>query len=94
MNVKSSENQTDLGGRAGGTDTITAPVAQPDLRDPRVVLAALEADQVVAAKQQTRFGRRRLSPAVQLVLWALRIYVVSMLVLVAVSVIRAIHTAH
>jgi hypothetical protein len=66
--------------------------ANPDLKDPRVVLSLLEADQVVAAKQQTRFGRRNLSPGAKLLLWGLRIYVVVMLVLVVVSVVRAIHS--
>ena len=32
--------------------------AKPDLKDPRVVLTLLEADQVVAAKRRTHFGRR------------------------------------
>ncbi len=66
--------------------------AKPDLKDPRVVLSLLEADQVVAAKQQTRFGRRTLSPGAKLLLWGLRVYVVVMLVLVVVSVVRAIHS--
>jgi hypothetical protein len=67
--------------------------AKPDLKDPRVVLSLLEADQVVAAKQQTRFGRRVLSPGAKVLLWGLRIYVIVMLVLVVVSVVRAIHSA-
>lgn len=65
--------------------------AQPDLGNPEVVLSLLEADQVVAAKQQTRFGRRPLSLGVRLMLWGLRIYVVIMLVIVVVSVLRALH---
>ena len=67
---------------------------KPDLRDPRVVLSVLETDQVVAAKQRTRFGRRNLSFGVRLLLWGLRVYVLAMLVLVAISVLRAIHSAH
>ncbi|HTA52088.1 MAG TPA: hypothetical protein VK757_04820 [Candidatus Acidoferrum sp.] len=66
---------------------------KPDLKDPRVVLSLLETDQVVAAKQQTRFGRRTLSPGIKILLWGLRVYVVVMFVLVVVSVIRAIHSA-
>jgi hypothetical protein len=62
----------------------------PDLKDPRVVLSLLEADQVVAAKQRTHFGRRHLSLGVRLLLWGLRIYVVVMLVVVIVSAIRAL----
>jgi hypothetical protein len=65
----------------------------PDLKDPRVVLSFLEADQVVAAKQRTHFGRRHLSLGVRLVLWGLRIYVLVMLVLVIVSAIRALRLA-
>lgn len=65
--------------------------AQPNLSDPRVVLTLLEADQVVAAKEHTRFGQRKLSLGVCGLLWGLRIYVVAMLVLVLVSVLRAIH---
>jgi hypothetical protein len=66
----------------------------PDIKDPRVALSLLEADQVVAAKQRMRFGRRNLSPGVRVMLWGLRIYVGIMLVLVLVSVIRTIHLAH
>lgn len=67
--------------------------AAPNLKDPRVVLSLLEADQVVAAKQRTQFGRRNLSLGVRILLWGLRIYVVAMLVIVLISVIRAIHPA-
>jgi hypothetical protein len=65
--------------------------AKPDLKDPRVVLSLLEADQVVAAKRQTRFGRRNMSFGVRALLWGLRVYVVIMLVLVVISVFRALH---
>ncbi len=75
-----------------GSITIPANTANPDLKDPQVVLSLLEADQVVAAKEQTRFGRRELSLGVRVLLWGLRVYVVAMLVLVVVSVIRAIHS--
>ena len=64
--------------------------AQPDLKDPGVVLSLLEADQVVAAKRQSRFGPRKLSLGVRILLWGLRIYVVVMLVLVIVSIYRAV----
>lgn len=63
-----------------------------DLKDPRAVLSLLEADQVVAAKQRTHFGRRHLSLGVRTMLWGLRIYVVIMLVLVLISVVRALHS--
>jgi hypothetical protein len=62
-----------------------------DFQDPEVVLSVLEADQVVAAKSQTRFGRRKLSLGVELLLWGLRIYVIVMLVIVFVYVLRALH---
>jgi hypothetical protein len=58
---------------------------------PNVVLSLLEADQVVAAKQQTRFGTRNLSSGLRLLLWGLRVYVIIMLVIVIISVVRATH---
>ena len=64
-----------------------------DLADPRAVLSLLEADQVVAAKQRSRFGHRNLTPGVKALLWSMRVYVVVMLVLVVISVLRAIHPA-
>lgn len=70
-----------------GSSAITG-VAKPDMKDPRVVLELLEADQVVAAKQ-SRFGRRPLSLGISMLLWALRGYVVIMLVIVVIAVIRA-----
>jgi hypothetical protein len=68
--------------------------ARPNLKDPCVVLSLLEADQVVAAKSQTHFGRRELSFGVRVMLWGLRVYVVLMMVIVAISVIRAFHSLH
>jgi hypothetical protein len=65
-----------------------------NLKDPGVVLSLLEADQVVAAKRQSRFGPRDLSVGLRILLWGLRIYVVVMLVLVVVSVYRAVHAAY
>lgn len=67
--------------------------AKTDLHDPHVVLSLLEADQIVAAKQRTRFGRRRLSFGNRLLLWGLRIYVVVMLVIVLISVFHALQSA-
>ena len=64
---------------------------QPNLRDPRVVLSLLETDQVVATKEHTRFGQRRLTVGSRVLLWGLRIYVVVMLLMVVISVWRAIH---
>jgi hypothetical protein len=66
-----------------------AGTEHPNLKDPTLVLSLLEADQVVAAKRQSRFGPRKLSLGVRILLWGLRIYVVVMLALVVVSVYRA-----
>ncbi|HXT72506.1 MAG TPA: hypothetical protein VN785_01510 [Candidatus Angelobacter sp.] len=68
-----------------------AHAEHPDLQDPNVVLSLLEADQVVAAKTRTRFGKRKLSVGARLLLWGLRVYVFVMLVIVLISVIRALH---
>lgn len=67
---------------------------QLTLQDPRAVLSLLEADQVVAAKRRTHFGRRNLSAGTRVLLWCLRIYVVAMFVIVLLSVVQAIHSAH
>jgi hypothetical protein len=72
------------------TERVVAQAFRVGLKDPRVVLSLLEADQVVAAKSRTHFGRCRLSMGVQVALWALRIYVVVMMVIVVVSVIHAL----
>lgn len=81
------------GNFAARLDHEPAAVEKPNLQDPRVVLSLLEADQVVAAKQHSRFGRRKLSLGVRALLWGLRVYVVVMFLLVVVSVLRAIHPA-
>lgn len=65
--------------------------ARPDLTDPEVVLSLLEADQVVAAKQQTRFGRRPLGKGMRVLMWGLRIYVLVMMVIVVIAVMHALH---
>ena len=66
---------------------------QLTLKDPRAVLSLLEADQVVAAKRRTHFGRQKLSFGMRVLLWCLRVYVVGMLIIVALSVFRAFHAA-
>lgn len=66
--------------------------ARPDLTDPEVVLSLLEADQVVAAKQQTRFGRRPLGFGMRVLMWGLRIYVLVMMVIVVIAVMHALHS--
>jgi hypothetical protein len=76
------------------SDEVAALAAKPNLRDPRVVLSLLEADQIVAAKQRTRFGKRKLSPFIRTLLWGLRIYVVAMLVIVLISMLRALQATN
>ena len=76
---------------AEGSTVTTA--GGPALTDPRAVLSLLEADQVVAAKRRTHFGRQQLSARTRFLLWGLRVYVVVMFAIVAVSVFRAIHLA-
>jgi len=66
---------------------------QLTLQDPRAVLSLLEADQVVAAKRRTHFGRKNLSLGTKALLWGLRIYVVAMFIIVLISVYQAIHAA-
>ena len=55
-----------------------------------VVRSLLEEDQLVAFKQRTRFGRRKFSPGLKILLWALRVYVVVMLIIVILQVVRAL----
>lgn len=79
---------------AGARVSAGANATEPNLDDPRVVLSLLEADQVVAAKTQTHFGRRNFSIGVRVLLWGLRVYVILMLVIVLLSVFRALQAAH
>lgn len=90
MTPKDSESKREGDSRDASLGPAIA--AKPDLKDPQVVLSLLEIDQVVAAKQKTRFGPRKLSVGVRVLLWGLRIYVLAMLVLVVISAIRAIHS--
>jgi hypothetical protein len=84
--AKVAENAREAGAPAVDSKQLT-------LQDPRAVLSMLEADQVVAAKR-THFGRQNLSFGTRVLLWCLRVYVVVMLVIVAISVLRALHLAH
>lgn len=86
--------EDDVHSRESAAQTRRARSERLDLKDPRIVLSLLEADQVVAAKTQTRFGRRPLSPGTRATLWALRIYVLLMMAIVVISVIQAAHGAH
>jgi hypothetical protein len=79
---------------AAEQDVAAANAKATVLTDPRAVLSLLEADQVVAAKRRTHFGRKRLSTGTRFLLWSLRIYVVVMLAIVAISVFHAIQSAH
>ncbi len=56
-----------------------------------VVRSLLEEDQLVAFKQRTRFGRRKFSPGMKILLWALRIYVIAMLIIVIIQIVRTLH---
>ena len=72
----------------GSTPTDAEPIS---LEHPETALSVLEADQLVAAKQSSRFGKRKLSFSIKLLFWALRIYVAIMLVIVLVSVLQSLH---
>jgi hypothetical protein len=71
------------------------PVAKADAMDlehrPEAVLSVLEADQLFTAKQHARFGRARLSRGARALLWALRAYVIAMLLMVAMQVVHTFH---
>ncbi len=56
----------------------------------KLVHAVLEEDQLYAFKQKTHFGRREISPNLHILLWALRIYVLVMMVIVVVQILRII----
>jgi hypothetical protein len=87
-------NHPDGSGGEAAHDPLVGHAVKPHLEDPRVVLSLLEADQVVAAKQRMHFGPRKFSRGVRLMLWGLRVYVVVMMVLVLISVLRAVHVMH
>ncbi len=54
------------------------------------VLSVLEADQLVSAKERTRFGRKELTPRTRVLLWGLRVYVLLMFVLVLIQVLHTL----
>ena len=89
-----NSDYSELGVSGPGIQPVAVDSGQPHLEDPRVVLSLLEADQVVAAKQQMRFGPQKLSRGVRVILWILRVYVVVMMVIVLISVLHAIQAAH
>jgi hypothetical protein len=59
---------------------------------PELAAELLEPDQIVAAKR-VRFGRKPLKRWERTMLWALRIYVIAMQIIVVIAVIRALHGA-
>ncbi len=89
-----SEMQNQKGGREEAQLAAEARKREDLQAHPEMVLTLLEPDQVVVAKQRTHFGPRRLTRRHKALLWGLRIYVVVMLIIVLVSVIRAVHMAH
>lgn len=63
--------------------------ARADLEHrPDIVHAVLEDDQLYAFKHRQRFGRRPLSRGMVVLLWALRVYVVLMMLLVAFQIYK------
>lgn len=57
---------------------------------PEAILSVLEEDQLVKAKERIHWGRIRLSPGVQILLWGLRLYVIFMLVTVVIHVVHTV----
>jgi len=90
---KLDSHYADVPENPGALAPVDVKSEQLSLRDPRAVLSLLEADQVVAAKRRTHFGRQHLSFGTKALLWGLRIYVVAMLVIVLISVYQAVHAA-
>ena len=58
---------------------------------PEMVLSLLEDDQLFAAKQRAQLGRAKLSRGTRILMCCLRGYVILMLVVVAVSIVNAVH---
>lgn len=69
-------------------------LGQQSPEEPAVLVSVLEVDQLVAIKEKTHFGRRRLSGGQRVLLWLLRGYVIAMMTIVAISVFQAIRAAH
>lgn len=74
----------------GGQRVGVRPPEYEERPDERVVLEVLEIDQLVVAKRQ-RLGRMPLDWHTRVLLWALRCYVVLMLMVVLVRVMQAMH---
>lgn len=73
--------------------SVADPHQAPDRQateDEPSTLDALEADQLTAAKHR-RFGRRRLGLGTRALLWALRLYVLLMLMVVVARIVQAVN---
>ncbi len=61
---------------------------------PDLVLSVLEMDQLVNAKQHTKFGRMKLTRGIRILLWSLRIYVIMMVLIVMLQILQTVNGAH
>ena len=93
MDSHRADISQDQGALAPADIPVDVKSEQLTLHDPRAVLSLLEADQVVAAKRRTHFGRKNLSLGTKALLWGLRVYVVAMLIIVLLSAYQAIYAA-
>jgi hypothetical protein len=75
-------------------DAAEENLAQHSPEEPALLVSVLEVDQLVAIKEKTHFGRRRLSGGQRVLLWLLRGYVIAMMAIVILSVVQAIRSAH
>jgi hypothetical protein len=88
---KLNSHYADVPENQGALAPVDVKSEQLSLQDPRAVLSLLEADQMVAAKRRTHFGRKNLSLGTKALLWGLRVYVVAMLIIVLITVYQAVH---
>ena len=86
-----NSHYADVPENQGALAPVDVKSEQLSLQDPRAVLSLLEADQMVAAKRRTHFGRKNLSLGTNTLLWGLRVYVVAMLIIVLITVYQAVH---
>ena len=74
-------------------EAVPLPSREDLERQPELAAKLLEPDQTVVAKR-ARFGRKPLKPWERALLWALRVYVVAMQIVVVIAVIRALRAAN